>query len=161
MHSTSLFMKSKGFFATVIIALLIFLTLELLLIQINYNNKIFLTEKELIEIKNLTYTRSEFEYNLSNAIKNQLDNELLITQEQPILKTNTDNLVKQILLDYAFSETLSSGLLLTVFPCGELNCAYYRYSILLPIMKQITLNNKTIDIGIPIDYSIENTVVIP
>ena len=161
MRSINLFTKSKGFFATVIIALLIILTLELLLIQINYKNKVFQTEKELIEIKNLTYTRSEFEYNISNAIKTQLDNELLITQEQPILKTNTDNLVKQILLDYSLSSTLSSGLLLNIFPCGELNCAYYRYSILLPIIKQTSLNNNTIDIGIPMDYSIENTVVIP
>jgi hypothetical protein len=154
-------MKSKGFFTTIIIALLILLTLELLLIQINYKNNIYHSEKELIEIKNLTYARSEFEYNLSNAIKNQLDNELLITQEQPILKTNTDNLVKQILLDYDILGTLSSGLLLNVFPCGELNCAYYRYSVLLPIMKEISLNNKTIDIGIPLDYSVDNTVVIP
>jgi len=161
MHSISLFTKSKGFFATIVVALLIFLSLELLLIQINYKNKILQTEKELIEIKNLTYTRSEFEYNFYNNIKNQLDNELLITQEQPVLKTNADLLAEQILSDYNINSTLSSGLLLNVFPCGELNCAYYRYSILYPIMKTISINNNSLDFGLPIDYTIENTVVIP
>jgi hypothetical protein len=154
-------MKSKGFFATVVIALLIFLSLDLLIININYKNTIYKTQTELIEIKNLQYTRTEFEYNFYNNVKNQLDKDLLITQEQPILKANVDYLAKEILLDYNINAILSTGLLLNIFPCAEFNCAYYRYSILLPVMKTITNNNNSLDFGLPLDYTIENTVVIP
>jgi hypothetical protein len=154
-------MKNKGFFAFIVCALLILITIQIIFIKINYYNKETNLEKELIEIKNLSYTRSEFEYNIQNAIKLNLDNLSLITQEQPILKESTDNLVKQILNDYGFYYTLNSGLLITIFSCGINNCLYYKYSILLPISKELSKENKTIELRLPINFSIENTVILP
>ncbi len=154
-------MKNKGFFAFIICALLILLTIELVAIKINFNKQQLITDKELIEIKDLSYMRTEFEYNVKNAIKIHLDNAVQITQEQPVLKTSVDELVKSILNDYNFNSTLNSGLLITIFSCGINNCIYYKYSILLPITKEITKNNKIIEFKLPINYSVENTVVIP
>jgi len=154
-------MKNKGFFAFIVCALLILITIEIIVIKIDYKNKETTLQKELIEIKDLTYMRSEFEYNIQNSIKNHLDNLSKITQEQPVLKESTDNLVKQILNDYSFVYNLNSGLLITIFSCGINNCIYYKYSILLPISKTITKENKTIELRLPINYSIENTVIIP
>lgn len=154
-------MRNKGFFAFTICVLLILIIIELTVIKIDYYNKETNLAKELIEIKDLSYTRSEFEYNIKNAIKIHLDNSILTTQEQPILKDSIDYLVKQILNDYGFSYILISGLLITIFSCGINTCAYYKYSIILPISKDITKNNKTIKLKLPINYSIENTVVIP
>ena len=153
-------MNNKAFFSIVIIALLLFLALGIIanIIQINIeNNK---TQKELIEIKELTYKRSEFEYNLKNTIKTNLDNEILVTQNQTQLKTSTDYLVIQYLQDYNKPFALVSNLLINVYECGLENCVYYNYSILYPISKIYSENNKNIEFRIPIDYSIENTLVI-
>lgn len=153
-------MNNKAFFSIVIIALLLFLALGIIanIIQINIeNNK---TQKELIEIKELTYKRSEFEYNLKNTIKTNLDNEILVTQNQTQLKTSTDYLVIQYLQDYNMPFALVSNLLINVYECGLENCVYYNYSILYPISKIYSENNKNIEFRIPIDYSIENTLVI-
>lgn len=154
-------MINKGFFSIVIIALLLILAISIIgsIIKINIeNNK---TTKELIEIKDLVYFRTEFEYNLKNIIKTNLDNEILITQNQTILKTNTDLLVKQLLQEYNIPSALVSNLLVNVFECGLVNCAHYRYSILYPISKTISKADKEITLKIPIDYTIENTLVVP
>jgi len=153
-------MNSKGYFTTIVVVLLIILLLGTISSRIVEKINTNKTNNELIQIKDLTYSRTEFEYNVKNAIKIQLDNEIQETQEQPILKSDTDILLGKILLDYNISLIFISGLLVQIFDCGDLVCAYYKYSILYDIKKDFSKNKKTIEYKIPIDYFIENARVV-
>jgi len=153
-------MTNKGFILAMIFALILTLIISILGIKINYLNKTNQLKKDLIEIKEINYFRTEFEYNLRNAIKTNLDNEIKITQDKLILKKSTDDLVIEILDYYNIPKNISTNLLIKIFECGVVNCAFYKYSFLEENIIEKSKNELNIKIGIPLGYNIENVLVI-
>jgi len=160
MRLTSLVMRNKGFFATTIIALLLFIIISLLAIRIEQKNYINETVEDYTSTLNLVYERTNFEYNLKNALKTKLDNEIKINQNENIVKPIVNNFLQTMLLDYNISNTFSSILAIYQTNCGILDCAYYEYTITTPIEKEVQYKNKKINVAIPQNYSMKGRVII-
>ncbi len=155
-------MNSKGFITTTIITIILLFVLAIFSLNISKyleENKLI---NEIITSKDLVYDRTNFEYNFYNNLKQYLDLKVKTNQNIEELKPNIDLYTNNILNDFNFPLILSTetNLLVEIIPCGELDCIYYKYSIINKKSKTIIKNNKSISIEIPKNFSIENVVII-
>ncbi|PIU22069.1 MAG: hypothetical protein COT14_03675 [Candidatus Diapherotrites archaeon CG08_land_8_20_14_0_20_30_16] len=152
-------MKNKGFFATVIVALLIFIALSLLAVKIEQKNYTYKIVEDYISTLNLVYERTNFEYNVKNALKLQLNGAIKITSNETIVKPFVDILLKSILENKNMPNTFVSMLKIHSQSCKPAMCTLYNYSILTPIEKEIQYKNKKITVKIPANYRIQGIVI--
>ncbi len=149
----------KGYFTAIILVILILTLLGILAQQtINYNleNE---TIDQLIITKHLTEERSLFEYNLKNTLQSFLDYKVKKTQDLNSIQSSIDIIFSEFL----FANNFPNGkgyLLLEVKPKDGNIYVYYKYTILNQLKKTITYENKSIEIKIPDNYTVANTVVV-
>lgn len=156
--ATCLNRNEKGIFSTVIIALLILILLgvlvQIIAAQKNQNETI----ESIITTKHLTSQRANFEYNIANVLKEQLEYDLNLTQNEDFIEPNIDKDLNTILQDYGITTKPNTELELTHDNSNN-NSVNYNYTIINEMKKTITYNNKTIVVKIPANYSIMGSVI--
>ena len=115
---------------------------------------------EIIVTKELEFQRNSFEYNLYYLLKYNLDNASKESQDLDIIKAQIDSILKLYLIENEFYTPPITSLLIRVERCFPKDCVFYKYSILNPIKKNVQYKNKEITIGIPLNYTISNIVII-
>lgn len=152
--------QNKGFFATIITALII----SMIILFIGLNVKYINTEEDfynnIITTKELEFKRNSFEYNLFHLLKYNLDNSSKESQDLDIIKERIDFILSTYLIENEFYILPITSLLIKVEDCFPNDCVFYSYSILNPIKKDLQYKDKEITIGIPLNYTISNTVII-
>jgi hypothetical protein len=153
-------MNHKGFFATIIIALII----SMIILFVGLNVKTLNAEanffENIITTKELEFERNTFEYNLYYLLKYNLDNSSKESQDLDLIKEKIDLILITYLIENEFYSIPITSLLIKIVDCIPNDCVYYSYSILSPIKKDIAYKNKEITIGIPLNYTISNVVII-
>ncbi len=153
-------MNHKGFFATIIIALII----SMIILFVGLNVKTLNAETNFFEnilaTKELEFKRNTFEYNLYYLLKYNLDTSSKESQDLDLVKGKIDLILLNYLIENEFYSIPITSLLIKIVDCIPNDCVYYSYSILSSIKKNITYKNKEITIGIPLNYTISNVVII-
>jgi hypothetical protein len=152
--------QNKGFFATIIIALIISMIILFIGLNVKYINSEEDFFDNIITTKELEFERNSFEYNLYYLLKYNLDNSSKESQDLDIIKQKIDLILSTYLLENEFYNLPNTSLLIKVEECFPNDCVFYSYSILNSIKKNIIYKNKEITIGIPMNYTISNMVII-
>lgn len=151
---------NKGFFATIITALII----SIIILFISLNVKTINAEEDfyndIIITKELEFQRNSFEYNLYHLLKYNLDYVSKESQDLDLIKEKIDLILENYLLENKFYILPTTSLLIKVEDCFPNDCVFYKYSILNQIKKNVIYKTKEITIGIPLNYTISNVVVI-
>jgi len=148
-------MKNKGFFATVIVALLITLALSILATKLNYKNSVNETIEDYITTLDLVYERTNFEYNLRNVLQINLNRELAKSLDKDIVKPIIDQSLKTFLEETIKDSNFTSILDITSDINSEIE---YMFSIHTSIEKEIIYKGKKIILKIPDQYIIKNKI---